>query len=220
MPPKNAEDELQENRRLEHAAVNQMREIVEVTGIVTLVFEFHAVADAERVVDLLDIAKRIGEDVGVGVEQIALLPIVFPGLVAARHREQREIHRAHVHRAHFRRQRVGGGDALLDGHGHGAARGDVHHRIGRLFDARQKLHEDVGVGRRPAVLRVARVQMQDGGAGRGGIDRLRGDLIGRDRQRVRHGRRVDRAGDRAADDDFVRHGSFLPVTLAVRPAKP
>src|SRR5580658_5499824 len=36
------EDKLQENRRLEHAAIDQMREIVEVTGIVTLVLEFHA----------------------------------------------------------------------------------------------------------------------------------------------------------------------------------
>ena len=51
--------------------------------------------------------------------------------------------------------------------------------------------------------------MQDRGAGLGGIDRLRRDLIGRDRQRVRHGRRVDRAGDRATDDD-LRHGAFAP----------
>ena len=219
MPPE-IEDELQENRRFEHAAVDQMREIIEVAGVVTLVLELHAMADAKRVVDLLDVAERVGKDVGVGVERIALLPIVFPGLVAARHRKKREIHRAHVHRAHFRRQRIGGGDALFDRHGHGAARGDVHHRVGRLFDARQKLHEHAGVGRRSAVLRIARVQMQNGGAGLGGIDRLRGDLIGRDRQRIRHGGRVDRAGDRAADDDFVRHGSFLPVARAVRPPKP
>ena len=33
-------------------------------------------------------------------------------------------------------------------------------------------HEDVGVGRRPPVLRVARVQMQYRSAGLGGIDRL------------------------------------------------
>ena len=36
-----------------------------------------------------------------------------------------------------------------------------------------------GVG--PAVLRIARVQMQDRGAGLGGRDRLRGDVVGRDR---------------------------------------
>src|SRR5580693_3780643 len=38
----NAEDELQEHRWLKHAAVDQMREIVEVAGVVTLVLEFHA----------------------------------------------------------------------------------------------------------------------------------------------------------------------------------
>ena len=46
-------------------------------------------------------------------------------------------------------------------------------------------HEDVGVGRRPPVLRVARVQMQYRSAGLGGIDRLGRDLIGSDRQRFR-----------------------------------
>ena len=54
------------------------------------------------------------------------------------------------------------------------------------------------------------MQVQDRGAGLGGIDRLGGDLIGRDRQRLRHRRRVDRAGDRAADDDLVRHGRCSP----------
>src|SRR5260221_8111145 len=45
--------------------------------------------------------------------------------------------------------------------------------------------------------------MQDRGAGLGGVDRLGRDLIGRDRQRVRHGRGMDRAGDGAGDDDLV-----------------
>src|ERR1700744_5656076 len=45
--------------------------------------------------------------------------------------------------------------------------------------------------------------------GLGGIDRLRRDLVGRDRQRIRHGRRVDRARNRATDDD-LRHWSVSP----------
>ena len=55
-----------------------------------------------------------------------------------------------------------------------------------LLDARQELHEDVGDGRRPAVLRVARMQMQDRGAGLGRGDRIARDLVGRDRQVRRH----------------------------------
>src|SRR6516165_2825926 len=65
--------------------------------------------------------------------------------------------------------------------------------------------------------RVARVQMQDGGAGLGGGDGLLGDLIGRDRQSLRHGGRVDRAGDGASDDDLVgfRSHCFSPDGLSI-----
>jgi len=44
------------------------------------------------------------------------------------------------------------------------------------------------------------------GTGLGGINRLGRDLIGRDRQRLRHCGGVDRAGDRATDDDLIGHG--------------
>ena len=201
----NAEDKLHEHRRPEHAAIDAMREVVEMAGVVALVLEFDAVAFAEKLGDLLDVAKRIGEDVSVGIGEIALLPIVFPVLEAPRHRIEREVHRSHVERAHFRRQKLRGGDALLHRHGHRAAGSDVDDRVGRLLDARQKLHEYVWIRRRPAVLRVARVQVQDGGSRLGGIDRLRRNLIGRERQCIRHGRGVDRPGDRATDDDLVGH---------------
>src|SRR5262245_47823253 len=71
---------------------------------------------------------------------------------------------------------------------------------------------------RPSGLRVAGVQMQDGGAGLGGADGLLGDLIGGDRQGLRHGGRVDRAGDGASDDDLVgfRSHCFSPDGLADR----
>src|SRR5262249_51253526 len=84
-----------------------------------------------------------------------------------------------------------------------AAGGDVDDGVAALLDARQELAEDFRIGRRPSVLRIARVQVQDRGAGLGGVDRLGGNLVGRDRQRVRHGRRVDRAGNCAGDDDLV-----------------
>ena len=173
---------------------------------------------AEQLGDLLDVAKRVGENVGVGIGEVAFLPIVFPVLVALGHRIEREVHRSHIERAHFRRKLLRGGDALLDRHGHGAAGGDVDHRVGRLLDARQKLHVDARVRRRAAILGIAGMQVQDRGAGIGGIDRLGRDLIGRDRQRIRHGGRMDRAGDRAADNDFVGHRRFFPFRSNARAA--
>ena len=64
------------------------------------------------------------------------------------------------------------GEPLLDRHVEAAAGGDVDDRVGRLLDARQELHEHGRIRRRAAVLRVARMQVQDGGAGLGGRDRL------------------------------------------------
>jgi hypothetical protein len=63
------------------------------------------------------------------------------------------------------------------------------------------------------------MQMQDGGAGLRRRNRLLGDLIGRDRQRVRHGRRVNRAGDGAGDDDLVV-GFRSHVSLTPGPSSP
>ena len=71
------------------------------------------------------------------------------------------------------------GEPLLARHVVAAAGGDVDHRValGCLI-ARQELHEHLGIGRRPAVLRIARVQVQDRRAGFGRLDRTVGDLCG------------------------------------------
>src|SRR5205823_364823 len=53
------------------------------------------------------------------------------------------------------------------------------------------------------VLRVARVQVHDRRARLGGLDGRLGNLLRRDGEIWRHGRRVDRTGDRARDDDFA-----------------
>ena len=63
----NAEDQLQEHRRLEQAAIDAMGEIVEVADVVALVLEFDAVALAEQLGDLLDVLEGVAEDVLVGV---------------------------------------------------------------------------------------------------------------------------------------------------------
>jgi len=182
-------------------------------GVVAFVLEFHAVLIAQELGDTLDVAKRVAEDVLVRLQQILLLPVVLPGLVACRHRVERKIHRAHVERAHFRREGGGGGDTVLDRHEYAAAGRDVDHAVAALLDARQELAKNFRIRGGAAVLGVARMQVQHGGARPGGIDGLRGDLVGRDRQGSRHGRGMNRAGDRAGDDHLVtllRHGRFPP----------
>src|SRR4029450_1444055 len=54
------------------------------------------------------------------------------------------------------------------------------------------------VGRR-AVRGIARRQVEEGGARLGRTDGLLGDLVGRDRERIRHGGGMNRAGDGAGD---------------------
>src|SRR5215510_3825120 len=51
----NAENELQEHRRLEHAAVDAMGEVVEVSSVVALVLELDPVPFTQRAIDLLDV---------------------------------------------------------------------------------------------------------------------------------------------------------------------
>ena len=81
-----------------------------------------------------------------------------------------------------------------------------------LRNGSERLRRLVG----PAVLRVARMQMHDRGAGFGRAERRVGDLLRRDRQMRRHRRRVDRAGDGAGDDDFVLAPRFHSLNLLGR----
>ena len=82
------------------------------------------------------------------------------------------------------------------------------HRIAAALMLRQKLHEDVRIGRRLPGFGVARVQMQDRGAGLRGLDALAGDFFGRYRQVRTHRRRMDRARNGAGDDDLARSSSY------------
>src|SRR5258706_485684 len=59
--PDSAQDsinKLQENRRLEQPAIDAMRKIVQMAGIITFVFELYAVPLSQKLVDALDVAKR------------------------------------------------------------------------------------------------------------------------------------------------------------------
>ena len=69
-----------------------------------------------------------------------------------------------------------GSHALLRRHGRRAAGGDVHHHVGALLDHLEERREGLRRLVGPAVLRVARVQVDDGGARLGRADRGVGDL--------------------------------------------
>src|ERR1700688_2205937 len=145
------------------------------------------------------------------------LPVVLEVLVALQHREEAEIHRSHVERAHLRRGSQRGGEPLLKRHAVAAAGRDIYHSISGLLDARKELHEDLGIRCRPAVLGVARMQVEDGGAGLGRADRLARYLVRGERQIRAHGRGMDRPSDGAGDDDFpgTGHGFLLGALFLV-----
>src|SRR5713226_8919831 len=63
-----------------------------------------------------------------------------------------------------------------------AAGRDVYYSISGLLDAREKLHEHLRIGRRPAVLGVARMEVEDGSAGLRRADRLARHLVRGERQ--------------------------------------
>src|SRR5260221_12232428 len=207
-----AEDRLHEEWRLDEAAIEEMREVVEVADIVALELEARAAALAQLLQDVFDVLEGVSEDEVARVLEVLALPVVLELLVALEHGEEHEIHRAHVERAHFRLGTQGRGEALLQGHAVAAARGDVHHGIAGLLDARKELHKDVRIRRRLAVPRVARMQVDDRGAGLGRLDRLLGDLVGGQRQIGRHRRGVYRPRDRTGDDDLRAkgHGRYPP----------
>src|SRR6202162_5521973 len=112
-----------------------MSEIIEMAGIVAFMLELDAVTLSQELRDSLDVTKRVAEDILVGLQQIWLLPLVLPGLVAGRHRIEREIHRAHIERAHFRRKCRRGSDPILQRHVYTASGGDVDHPVATLLDA-------------------------------------------------------------------------------------
>ena len=213
----NAEDRLHEQRRLDQPAIDEMRQIIEVADIVALMLEAGAALLAQPLYDLLDIGEGVAEDEVAGHLQRLRLPLVFPFLVAVEHRVEPEIHRAHVHRAHLGLGAQRRCEAFLEGHAEAAAGRDVDHGVGRLLDARQELHEHLGIGRWPPVLRVARMQMQDRGAGLGRGDRVARHLVRGQRQIGAHRRGVDRPGHRAGDDDLAaqRH-ACLPLKFSAR----
>ncbi len=106
------------------------------------------------------------------------------------------------------------GQPLVERHQRRAAGGDVDHRVGRLLDARQELHEhrqDRRSGGRPSGSRACRCRIEaPASAAAIASAAIWSGVTGRC---GRHRRRVHRAGDGAGDDDFSwRHLSPQPST--------
>ncbi len=176
-----AEDALDEQRRTDHLAVQEMTEVVQVADVVALALESGVVlrAGAE---DLADVLEGVLEHQVAAVLQVVALPLVLELLVAVQHREQAEVDRSHVQRCHLGLQLHRRPHALVDAHVRAATRGQVDHGIGAAPDLRQEAREDVRILGGPAVVGIARVDVEDGRARLGGTDRRLGDLVGIRRQ--------------------------------------
>ena len=124
--------------------------------------------------------------------------------VAIQHREEAEVHRAHVERGDLGLELQRRLQPLLDGHRRRTAGREVEHHVTAALDIGRELAEVPGILRRVAVDRIACMQVDDRRTGLGGADRGVGDLLWRDREVRRHRRRVDAARHRAGDDDFAR----------------
>ena len=212
-PAQGADDELDEHRQLDEAAVDHVGEVVEVADVVALELEARPHL-AELRQDGFDVGEGVAEDRPAAGFQVLLFPVVLPlPLVAADHHVGAEVHRPHVAGAKLRRRGQRPAQPVLDRHEGAAAGGHIQHRVGAIADRGEDPEPDIDVGGGAQGLRIARVQMDDGRAGVGGLDRLLDDRIGRHRQIRRHGRRVRGAGYRAGDDRLGRlcHGRSYSV---------
>ena len=111
----NAEHGLDEQRRLDQAAVKEMREVVEMAGVVALELEARSVSRA-GLQDEFDVLEGVAEDEVARVLQRLRFPVVLEILEALEHREEPEVHRAHVERRDLRLERLGRLHPLLHGH--------------------------------------------------------------------------------------------------------
>src|SRR5262245_55366489 len=129
--------------------------------IVALDLEAGAVPYA-RGQNVFDVGESILEHALLRIFEIRLLPVVFEfSLVTPDHRIQAEVHRSHVERCDFRLECCGRANTLFCRHRRRATGGDVHHHVGALFDHLEEWRKRLRSLVRPAVLRIARMQVHN-----------------------------------------------------------
>ncbi|MNQ87649.1 hypothetical protein D3C85_1028810 [compost metagenome] len=199
------EHRLNENRRLEQPALQEVRSGVQVTNVIALNFKAGAVFGT-GVEDVSDVAEGIAKDPVVTLGEVWPLPVVLELGETIEHLVQPEVHRSHVQRRQLRLELRHRLQAFFHAHGRRTAGGDVDHHVTLSLDLRQKLTEQIDILARPPINRIASMQVNNRCAGLGGTDGGVGDFLRRDRQVWRHRRRMDGASDGAGDDDRAFFG--------------
>jgi hypothetical protein len=111
-----AEDRLDEEGRLDQAAIDDVRQVVEVPNVVALELEARAVGIAKLAEDAFDILECVPEDTVSRAFEVFRFPVVLEPLDPIGDGVEREVHRAHVQGAHFRLEPERTFQTLIDGH--------------------------------------------------------------------------------------------------------
>src|SRR5437016_7590346 len=131
----NPEYALDKKRRLDDTALEKIRRGVQVADVVALDLEARAVVGAGGQ-NVLDVLERVPEDALVGRRQVALFPVELERAEALEHREEPEVHGAHVERRDLGLELQRGLQALLDGHRRRAASREIEHDVAAARDVR------------------------------------------------------------------------------------
>ncbi len=110
--------------------------------------------------------------------------------------------RSHVQRAHLGFGQQGISEAFLDRHIGTAASRDIDDRACTFCQSRTNLPEVGRISRRPSVLAVSGMDMDDRGSSLGCPNRTVNNLGWSDGKILRHGRSVNGTGNSAANDYF------------------
>src|SRR5215207_655626 len=174
-----AKDRLHKQRWLDEPLLEEERQVIEVADVVALELKAGP-ACAEVRDDRLDVLEGVLKDEVARHLQVLVLPLVPEALDPVEHGKEAEVHAAHVQRAKFGLEMTGGSCTLLERHPMAAAGRDVDDHVAARAYLGQEPSEHLRIRRRPAVLRVARVQVHYCRPGLGGADGVLRDLARRD----------------------------------------
>ncbi|MNL15970.1 hypothetical protein D3C87_1369900 [compost metagenome] len=199
------EHRLNENRRLEQPALQEVCGGVQMADVVAFNFKTGTVLGT-GVENVSDVAEGIAEDPVVTLGQVWPLPVVLEFGETIEHFVQPEVHRSHVQRRQFRLELCHRLQAFFHAHGRRTAGGDVDHHVTLGLDLRQELTKQVDILTRPPIDWIAGMQVHNRGACLGGTNGGVGNFLRGDWQVRRHRRRMDGASDGAGNDDRAIFG--------------